>query len=218
VIEMHTREPYAAPTKPSLVTGTAEILKAIRREHATMESLLGILEQELGIFRTGERPNFEILSGVMEYFRDFPVSYHEPKETLVLEALRASHPALASELTAGARQASCDRARARVDEMADLLEQVIDDQEVERNTVVSTAYQIAAQERRHIEFTENRLLTAAEQNLSSRDWDALDRKIMGSRDPVVDPERAAIFDDLADRLERWEREDQAERAWFSQGR
>jgi hemerythrin-like domain-containing protein len=215
---MDTRGPDATPTKPNLGTGTAEILKAIRREHATMESLLGILEQELGIFRTGERPDFEILSGVMEYFRGFPVCCHEPKEALVLEALQANHPALASELAAGARQASCDRARARLDEMVVLLEQVVTDHEVERDTVLSTANLIAAQERRHIEFTECKLLMAAEQNLSSRDWVALDRRFVETRDAVVDPEQAAIFDDLADRLGRWEREDQAERAWFSQGR
>lgn len=215
---MHMREPSETPTTPNLGTGRAQILKAIQREHATMESLLGILEQELVIFRSGERPDFEILSGIMEYFRDFPACCHEPKETLVLDALQTSHPVLAAELAAEAKQASCDQARARLDEMVDLLEQVIDDQEVERDTVVATANEVAAQERRHIEFAENRLLTAAAQNLSSRDWDALDRRMMETRDPLIDLQRSATLDDLANRLGRWEREDQAERAWLSQGR
>jgi hemerythrin-like domain-containing protein len=210
---MHTPKPLETPTTPN-----SEILKTIRREHATMESLLGILEQELAIFRSGERPDFEVLNGVLEYFRDFPACCHDPKETLVLDALKASHPTLASEIAAQAEQASCDQARARLDETIDLLQQVIDDREVARDTVFATANEVAAQERRHIEFAETRLLAAAEQTLSLRDWDALDRRIMETHNPLINPERAAAFDDLADRLGRWEREDQAERAWLSQGR
>jgi hemerythrin-like domain-containing protein len=209
---MHSREPFDTSINPNPGLSAVEILKAIRREHATMESLLGILEQELVIFHRGEWPDFELLSGVMEYFRDFPACCHEPKETLVLDALRVLQPTLSSELAAEARQASCNQARAQVDEMSELLDQVTDEHEVARDTVVATANEVAAQERRHIDFTEKRLLTAAEQILSSQDWEALDRRMMETLDSVIDSERAARFNDLADRLVRWEREDQAERA------
>ena len=83
--------------------------------------------------------------------------------------------------------------------------------------MVAAAVDFAAQEKRHIEFAESELLPAANEGLTSQDWAALDHKVANKNDPLVDPIVEVRLEKLTERLGRWEREAQAERARVSQG-
>jgi hemerythrin-like domain-containing protein len=207
------RETPSVPKTGNLVPA---IVQSIRRDHRNMEQLLGILEQELAIFRRGERPDFDILSGIVEYFRFHPDSCHRPKEALVLAALKEQAPDRTLALLEGETE---DRqAQASLEIFTGLIEDVINEQEVSREVVVAAAKDFAAHVKRLIRFAEGELLPAALQSLTSQAWAALDEKLADRNNPIVDSVLEARFAELAERLGKWEREDQAERARFSQGR
>ena len=192
------------------------IVQSIRRDHRNMEQLLGILEQELVIFRRGERPDFDILAGIVEYFRSCPDCCHQPKEALVLAALKEQAPDRAPAPLE--EEAECRQAQASLDHFAGLIENVINEKEVSREAVIAAAKDFAAHVERPIRFAEGELLPAALQSLTLQTWAALDEKLANKGDPIVDPVMEARFGKLADRFGKWERENQAERAWLSQGR
>jgi hypothetical protein len=75
-----------------------------------------------------------------------------------------------------------------------------------------------AHERRHLELEEHELLPAALEKLTAQDWVELDKRLTDAKNPPLSREVEARCDKLSESIIRWEREDQAERAWLSQGR
>ena len=68
------------------------MIEVLRREHSNIESLLGVLERELSVFERGDRPDYEVMLAVINYFKDYPDSCHHPKEDLIVEKLKARDP------------------------------------------------------------------------------------------------------------------------------
>jgi hemerythrin-like domain-containing protein len=66
-----------------------DFLELLRQEHRNFESLLRVLERELDVFGSGERPDYEVLRAVIDYFKDYPDSCHHPKEDMIVEKARA---------------------------------------------------------------------------------------------------------------------------------
>src|SRR6516165_12598184 len=47
------------------------IIEVLRQEHCNIESLLRVLERELSVFDRGERPDYEVVPAVIDYFKDY---------------------------------------------------------------------------------------------------------------------------------------------------
>jgi hemerythrin-like domain-containing protein len=65
-----------------------EIIEDLRQEHRNIEELLRVLERELSLFDRGDRPDYEVVLAVIDYFKDYPDSCHHPKEDIVIEKFR----------------------------------------------------------------------------------------------------------------------------------
>ena len=68
------------------------VIDILRQEHRNIETLLLVLERELGVFARGERPDYEVVHAVIAYFQVYPDVYHHPLENLVFERLKARDP------------------------------------------------------------------------------------------------------------------------------
>ena len=44
-----------------------EIIEILCREHRNMEKVLRVLERELGVFQRGDRPDYDVLLGIIDY-------------------------------------------------------------------------------------------------------------------------------------------------------
>jgi hemerythrin-like domain-containing protein len=89
-----------------------ELLEILREEHRSIETLLGVLERELNIFDRAERPDYEVVQAVIEYFEDYPDCCHHPKEDVVFAKLKHRDPA-ASPAPRGGRLPGSGRVRPR---------------------------------------------------------------------------------------------------------
>ena len=49
-----------------------EIIEVLRQEHRNIEKLLRVLERELSVFDRGDRPDYEVVLAVIDYFKDYP--------------------------------------------------------------------------------------------------------------------------------------------------
>ena len=57
----------------------AYMIEVLRQEHCNIESLLRVLERELSVFERGDRPDYEVILAVINYFKDYPDFLPSPK-------------------------------------------------------------------------------------------------------------------------------------------
>jgi hemerythrin-like domain-containing protein len=192
------------------------IIDSLREDDRNTERLLTILEQEAAAFEFCKRPDYDVLSGIIEYFRSYPTHCHKPKQELLFAKLKARAP----ECTAGMIRMQADRGQAlqQFEKIAKLVTAVFGEQEIPRHSFNAAVAEFVAHVRGHVELDQQKLYPAALEKLTSQDWAELDGKL-------ADPERPPLNRDVETRCVRlsesiisWELEDQAERAWFSQGR
>src|SRR5437899_6181414 len=77
------------------MTDTIDVL---RQEHRNIESVLRVLEREVSVFSRGDRPDYEVVLAVIDYFKDYPDSCHHPKEDMIVEKLKARDPVAAASI------------------------------------------------------------------------------------------------------------------------
>jgi hemerythrin-like domain-containing protein len=192
------------------------LIDSLRRDHTNMELLLKVLEQEIAVFDRSDRPDFDIIEGIVDYFRSYPAQCHHPKEDLLFAELKARDP----EGAAGIIDIEAEHGQAarRLERFARLVGEVLDDQPIARGVLDAAVREFVEHERRHMELEERELLPNALASLHAEDWTDLDARLADTRDPLFNREAEASFEQFKQRIARWERENQADRARLSQGR
>jgi hemerythrin-like domain-containing protein len=192
------------------------LVDSLRRDHANMELLLQILEQEIAVFDRPDRPDFDIIEGIIDYFRCYPAQCHYPKEDLLFAKLKARDPEGAARIID--IEAEHGQAARRLDRFARLADDVLDDQPIARGALDAAVREFVGHERRHMELEERELLPNALASLYADDWADLDARLADTRDPLFSREAEAKYEQLKQRIARWELENQADRTRLSQGR
>jgi len=64
-----------------------EIIEVLRQEHRNIEKLLRVLERELSVFDRGDRPDYEVVLAVIDYFKDCPDTCHQTRWNNLLRGL-----------------------------------------------------------------------------------------------------------------------------------
>ena len=187
----------------------ARLIEVLREEHRNIEKLLGVLEQELSIFDRRERPDYDTLRAVIDYFEEYPARCHHPKEDMIVEALKARDPAAAK--AAADIEADHQQEEARLRRLAHTLENVRTGGELPRQVVDDVVREFIAHERRHIELEERALFPAAIQMLQSADWARIDARMSDERDPLFDRTIEQKFRALAQKILQWEQENEVDR-------
>jgi hemerythrin-like domain-containing protein len=192
------------------------LIEVLREEHRNIEKLLGVLEQELSIFDRRERPDYETLQAVIDYFAEYPARCHHPKEDMIIGALAARNPASARALG----DISADHAQEdeRLRRLAHTLENVRNGGELSRQTVDEVVREFIAHERQHIAHEERALFPAAIMALTAQDWARIDARMSDERDPLFDKTVERKFRLLAQKILQWEQENEDDRRTAAAGR
>jgi hemerythrin-like domain-containing protein len=181
-----------------------------------MQLLLHILEQEIAVFDGADRPDFDIVAGIVDYFRSCTAQCHHPKEDLLFAKLKARNP----EGAAAMIDIVAERGQAarRLERFARLVDEVVDDQQIARGVLDAAVREFVEHEQRHMQLEERELLPNALASLNAQDWADLDARLDDTSNSLFSREAEARCEHLEQRLARWERENQADRARLSQGR
>jgi len=183
-----------------------ETLRQLREEHRNIIRLLGALERQLAIFDGAERPDYDILLSIAEYFTGFPDLYHHPKEDLVLARLRQREPKGARPL----EQLLAEHQR--LGELArhfrEAIENVLKEAEVPRSNVDAAIRHFIEDQRRHLQMEEQLFFPLAEKVLTPADWAAIEAEAGKPEDPLFGAACASSFAALRDDILSRERENQ----------
>ncbi len=188
----------------------AKIIDALRDEHENIETLLGVLEHELELFDRNQRPDYDILQSIIQYFEDFPQSCHHPKEEMIFEKLRARDPRAAAAY--GDVDAEHETEARRLRRFADAVNAVLADQEVLRETFHLAVHDFIKNQREHLKKEEALLFPAAAKALTAGDWADIDAHMADKTDPLFGGAVEEKFHSLERTILRWEQEAEEARA------
>jgi hemerythrin-like domain-containing protein len=185
------------------------LIDVLREEHRNIEKLLGVLEQELDVFDRRERPDYETLQAVVDYFAEYPARCHHPKEDMIVDVLKMRDPAAARAV--GDIETDHRQEGERLRRLAHTIENVRTGGELPRQAVDDVVRDFIAHERRHIEAEERALFPAAVKVLRPADWARIDARMSDARDPLFNTTVEQKFRALAARILQWEQENEADR-------
>jgi hemerythrin-like domain-containing protein len=186
-----------------------DFIQVLRQEHRNIESLLCVLERELSVFDRGERPDYEIILAVIDYFKDYPDSCHHPKEDMIVEKLKARDPVAAA--TCGDLEAEHQEGTKRLRRVAQAVERVLSDQDLLRQNVDNIIRDFINHERQHMAMEERIVFPAALNALRPQDWADIALKLADRYDPFYQPGFEEKFNRLRRNILKMEEEAEAER-------
>jgi hemerythrin-like domain-containing protein len=186
------------------------VIEVLRQEHCNIESLLSVLERELSVFDRGDRPNYEVVLAVIDYFKDYPDSCHHPKEDMIFEKFKARDPVAASSI--GDLEAEHREGATRLRRAAQAVERVLSDQDLLRQTVADIIRDFISHERQHMAMEERVVFPAALNALQPEDWADIALKMADRDDPFYRPDFEQKFNRLRRNIREMEEEADSERA------
>ena len=145
-----------------------EVIEILRWEHRNIEKLLSVLEQELSVFARAQRPDYEVIQAVIEYFKQYPDTCHHPKEDIIYEKFKSLNPGRAASITdlQGEHREGAERLR----RVAQVIDNVLNDQDLLRESVDHIVREFIDSERKHIALEDEIVFPAILETLKPADW------------------------------------------------
>ena len=178
-----------------------QAIDAIRNEHRTMKWLLELLETQIDLFEKTERPDYDLIKEIIDYFLTFPDLYHHPKEDLIYRKLKTRSPEAVR--TFGNLEFQHEQVSERLHDFTRAVVNVMLEAEVPRSAFVEVAREFIDGERKHMEGEETVFFPAALDALNQKDWQEIDEKVENMSDPLGDAAGANRFLLLSDQLAKW---------------
>lgn len=183
------------------------MMQKLSDEHRNIARLLEILEHQLAIFERGERPDYDIVTAIADYFTGFPERCHHPKEDLILRRLRERYPAAADAI------ADIEGDHESIGSLAidfrQAVRNVLDEAEMRRETFRDTVRYFIDAQRRHMQMEHEGFFPIARDVLTAEDWAELEAAVADEEDPVFGGQTEAKFESLRKTILQWQAEDEA---------
>ena len=162
--------------------GPSVAVAAWHTEHNYFKRLLDLLQRELDVFHSGERPDYDLMLDVITYLREYSDRAHHPREDIAFERLARHHPRLELPL---ARLKQEHRVIARAGEtLLELLNEAVNGTVVGRAEIEVAAATYLVYYRSHIDKEEDSVLRLAEKSLTPEDWAAVKAAVPAGGDPL----------------------------------
>ena len=187
-----------------------EIIEVLRQEHRNIEKLLRVLERELSVFDRGDRPDYEVVLAVIDYFKDYPDTCHHPKEDIIVAKLKARDPVAATAI--GDLEAEHREGARRLRHVAQAVERVLSDQDLLRQTVDDIIRDFINHERQHMVMEERVIFPAMLNTLQPEDWADIALQLADRYGPPSQPDFEEKFSTLRRNILEMEEEADEERS------
>jgi len=157
-------------------------ISAWQQEHVYFNNLLKLLQSEVYAFHAGGRPNYELMSDIVSYLREYGDQVHHPREDVAFERLLKHCPDME---TALGRLGQEHRVIAQAGEaLLRHIDAILNDAMVPRGELEVAAATYLVYYGNHIAKEEEDVLTRAALHRTPEDWEAVKRAAPGARDPL----------------------------------
>ena len=145
-----------------------EIIEMLLQEHRGIEKLLDVVEKELNVFDRGERPDYEVINAVIDFFQKYPDSCHHPKEDIIYEKFKTRAPERAASITD--LRDEHRQVALRLRRVAQAIDNVLEDHDLLRENVDRIVRDFIDSERKHIAVEDQEVFPAIVDALRPEDW------------------------------------------------
>ena len=157
-------------------------IAAWHEEHVYFNQLLHLLQREVDVFHRGGRPNYELMSDVVSYLREYGDQAHHPREDAAFERLAKRCPDMQLAL---ARLEQEHRVIAQAGEaLQRQIDAILGGAVVPRAEVEVAAATYLVYYGNHIAKEEEDVLRRAALHLTDADWEAVKNAAPMLRDPL----------------------------------
>ena len=171
-----------------------------RAEHAYFNRLLLLLGQQVDVFRTGQRPNYDLMIDIITYLRDFTDKVHHPREDVAFVRLAKHRPDM--DLTL-ARLVQEHRVIANAGEnLHRLLTEILGGAVIRRTETEVAAATYLVYYGNHIAREEEVVLDRAAKALTAEDWEAVKNAVPAISDPLSADSLLTHYQELRRHLAR----------------
>ena len=146
-------------------------LANLREDHANAARLLDLLDLEARAVRSGDDADYDVIEGVIDYFKGYPDAFHHPLEDQIFNRLSEADPARAKAI--GNLLAEHETIGKETAELAAALDSVRLEAEVPRNKIVERIAAFVAMYRGHMVAEDERFFPVAAETLGDADWTAI---------------------------------------------
>jgi hemerythrin-like domain-containing protein len=158
-------------------------IAAWHTEHVCFKQLLYLMQREVDVFHTGERPNYELMYDIVSYLRDYGDLFHHPREDVAFARLAKHCPDMKLAL---ARLGHEHRVIAHAGEtLQRQIEAILGGAMVQRAEVEIVAATYLVYYGSHIAKEEEDILTRAALHLTKEDWKAVKDAAPGGPDALL---------------------------------
>ena len=172
----------------------ADSIAAWHTEHVYFRRLLALLQRQVEVFHTGERPNYELMLDIISYLREFADRFHHPREDAAFACLAKRFPEMKPDL---ARLSQEHRVIAQAGEtLLQHLNAILAGAIVPRSEIEVAAATYLVYYGNHIAREEEDVLTRAAKELTPADWKAVMDAAPGGRDPVFGDQSGERYKEL----------------------
>lgn len=176
-----------------------EVLRQLRKEHGDFAKLLTVLDRQLAIFAEGERPDYELVRKIIDYFLDYPDAIHHPKEDLIYRKIAVRDASLAEAV--GDLEREHERLAGKSRELADILREILAEELIDRIQVRDMTEDFVGSYRNHMRCEEDEIFPAAEKCLSAEDWAEIDAHADDRTDPLFGTRVAEHYESLREDID-----------------
>jgi hemerythrin-like domain-containing protein len=157
-------------------------IAAWHEEHVYFNQLLELLQREVYVFHTGARPNYELMSDIVSYLRDYGDQFHHPREDVAFSRLVQRLPGM--ELPLG-RLAQEHRVIAHAGEkLLAQIEAILGGAIVPRGELEVAAATYLVYYGNHLAKEEEDVLPLAAKYLTPEDWESV-KNAVPQGDPLI---------------------------------
>jgi hemerythrin-like domain-containing protein len=150
-------------------------LANLREDHANAARLLDLLDLEARAVRSGDDADYDVIEGVIDYFKGYPDAFHHPLEDQIFNRLSEADPIRAKAI--GDLLAEHEAIRKETVDLAAALDSVRLEAEVPRNNIVEKIEAFVAMYRGHMMAEDARFFPVAAAVLGDTDWEAIRQNV-----------------------------------------
>ena len=172
------------------------MLDDIRAEHANLDTLLRILDEQIEVFAQGGRPDYDRFQDIVLYFADFPDECHHPKEDLIAQRLMEKAPERAARLRGLSVQH--EELSQLTKNMALIVRRVLEEAELPRSQFTRVIKEFIESQRHHMRMEEEYFLPLADEVLSDEDLAQLGEEFSSRQDPLFGEQTQSHYAMLRD--------------------
>ena len=175
-----------------------QIISELHQDHQHISTLLTILKNKLATLELGGRPNFNLMSDLLDYLDDYADEYHHTREDLIFGFMRHHHPETDNLINQAERE-HLELAQLTA-ALRDSVEQVLMDEPFSIPDFSNRLRRFISKQSQHLSFEEGRLLPLIDQLMTVSDWQKFSQQAPLQRDPDMEATRKERYQQLCSAL------------------